>query len=111
MLFNPDPVRTLGFASILATYVKVGTTMTKPARMILVQNFTDANLMFSFDGTDDHFPVASEGFLVLDIATNKIDPGGFFISAGESLWVKEIENPTLGSVYFSVFYGADTHIA
>jgi len=103
----PEPVRTLGFAAIGAAYMGVGTAMTRPIRMLLIQNLTDELVMFSFDGIDDHIPMPSNGYLILDISANKTSSVGFFLAEGQRLYVKhEGAAPTRGSVYFTTFYGA-----
>ena len=110
-ILNPEVVRTLAHGSMGTSYAAIGTPLNYPARAMLIQNLTNGNLMFSFDGTDDHFPIAADSFLLLDISSNRIDDSGLFLSANETLYVKHIENPTTGSVYFTTFYGADHHIA
>jgi hypothetical protein len=102
-----EPLRSLGFASIGTAYIGVSTPIDNPARLLLIQNFTDAVLMFSFNGIDDHFPVQKQAALVLDISANKTVSSGFFIEQGSRLYVKEIDTPSSGSVYFSVFYSAE----
>lgn len=103
----PEPVRTLGFAAIGAAYMGVGTAMTRPIRMLLIQNLTDELAMFSFDGVDDHLPMPANGYLILDISANKTSSVGFFLAEGQRLYVKhEGVAPTTGSVYFTTFYGA-----
>ena len=102
-----ETVRTLGFAAIGAAYMGVGTAISNPARMILVQNFTDTAMMFSFDGVNDHFPLYQYSQLVLDISGNKTSDDGFFLAEGQRLYVREVVAPTLGDVYLTVFYGKD----
>lgn len=103
----PETVRSLAFGSIGAAYAGVGTTLSRPCRIFMVQNLTDENLMFSFDGINDHFPLASWGYLLLDITSNKTLNQGYFLAEGTRLYVKQIGAPTEGSVYFTTFYGAD----
>jgi len=103
-----EPVRSLAFGSIGAAYMGVGTPTDHPARMVLIQNFTDADLMFSFDGIEDHFPVKFDSSFILDVSSNKTIDTGFFIEQGSRLYVKEIDTPTTGSVYFTVFYGEES---
>jgi len=105
-----EPVRTITAATIVAggaAYSGIGTAMTHPIRMFLLQNLTDASLMFSFDGINDHFPMPPNGYLILDITANKTITTGYFLAEGQRLYVKVLGTPTDGSVYFSVFYGAD----
>ncbi len=103
-----DPVRSLGFAAIGAGYIGVGTALNFPARQIFIQNYTNATLMFSFDGVNDHFPLASGQFYLNDIASNKTLETGYFVAKGDRLYVKQLDvAPTSGTVYFSVMYGVD----
>ena len=101
-----EPVRTLAAASVGAAYMGVGTGIDNPARQFFIQNLTDATLMFSFNGVDDHFPLPANGFFLSDITSNKNVSQGFYLAEGERLYVKEIGNPTTGSVYFTVMYGS-----
>ena len=101
-----DPVRTLAFGSIIGTYVGVGTSFSKPIRMLYVLNTTDALLMFSLDGINDHFPLIASGYIMLDIATNKTLDKGFYLAEGSRIYVKQIGAPGSGSVYVSTFFGA-----
>ena len=48
MLF--EPVRSIAAAAIGPAYMGVGTGVDHPIRQFLIQNLTDAALMFSFDG-------------------------------------------------------------
>ena len=102
-----ETVRSLAFGSIGAAYMGVGTAMFRPIRIMMIQNLTDENLMFSFDGIDDNFPLPKNGYILLDVTANKTRDEGFFLAEGERLYVKEITaTPTSGSVYFTTFYGA-----
>jgi len=104
-----EEVRTLGWAVIPApgTYMGIGTSINNPARMLLIQNFTDAALMLSFDGVTDHFPMLHYSHIILDISSNKTREGGFYLSEGQRLYVTQIDAPTMGSIYLTVFYGRD----
>lgn len=104
-----EPVRTLAFSSISGTYMGVGSALDHPARLMWIQNFTDGALMCSFDGVNDHFPLPAQGFLILDITSNKTVSQGFYIAEGTRLYVQQLgDAPTLGEVYLTVFYGAIT---
>ncbi len=103
----PETVRTLGFAAMDAAYMGVGVAFTRPCRILHIQNLTDALLMFSFDGVNDHFPLAASGYLLMDITSNKTIEQGFFLAEGQRLYVRELDDPTSGSVYITAFYGSD----
>jgi hypothetical protein len=103
-----EPVRTLAFGSISGTYMGVGTAISNPARVFWVNNLTDTDLMCSFDGVNDHFPLPSGGFVILDTTSNKTITQGFYLAEGTRLYVKELSGTpaAAGSVYFTVFYGS-----
>lgn len=112
-----EPVRFLDAADVAVTYRALdqagavpATTggVNHPIRTWFVNNLTDATLMFSLDGINDHFPLPANGFFVFDITGNKTSNGGaFYFSEGDALYVRQIAAPTTGTAYFSVFYGKD----
>lgn len=86
----------------------VGSAISNPARIFWINNLTDADLMCSFDGVNDHFPLPSDSFLIVDATSNKTFSPGFYLAEGTRLYVKELSGiaPAQGSVYFTVFYGS-----
>lgn len=101
-----DAIRSLGFASISGVYAAVGTPFVHNNRLLKMDNLTDAVIMFSFDGINDHFIVPSQSFVLLDLTSNLQDPSGQFVmSMGTQMYVKAVgANPTLGSVYISAIF-------
>lgn len=103
----PEVVRTVAFGAIGAPYVGIGTAVTRPIRVFLLQNTTDVILMFSFNGIDDHLPLPSNGYMIFDISSNQTFNQGFYLAEGQRLYVKQISGaPGLGAVYFTTFYGS-----
>jgi hypothetical protein len=101
-----EPLRSLGFASISGAYAAIGTALLNPSRIMILQNFTDKQMIFSFDGTNDHLTLPSGGQIVLDFTSNKTVTGGAaYIPAGTIVYVKQVLAPGSGSVYVSTFYG------
>ena len=106
----PDILRSVAFGSLSAVYIGMGTAMTKPIRMMILQNFTDINVMFSFDGIHDTLPLPSNGYLVLDITSNKTIDQGFFLAQGSRIYVKNLiptDVATRHAVYLTTFYAAE----
>lgn len=106
----PEVVRSADFSVIGNVYMGLGTAMTRPIRMFLLQNMTNANMMFSFDGVNDHLPLPKLGYLVLDITANKNLSQGYYLAEGTRVYVKKLtpaDVPTLGKVYLTTFYGDD----
>jgi len=103
-----EPVRYLACGSISGVYAGIGTEMIRPVRIILLQNLTNAAVMFSFDGVLDHIPLASNGYMILDVTANKTVDSGFFIAEGQRLYVRDlgVACASMG-VYLSVFHGSE----
>lgn len=101
----PEPVRYLAYTSIGSSYMGIGTQILNPIRILRIQNLTDAILIFSFDGVNDHEVLAANSFLLLDITANKAAGNGYFLAEGTRIYVKELGTPTEGSVYVTVYYG------
>ena len=104
-----EPVRAIGFAAIGAVYSSLGNPVTKPIRLLVIQNTCNAAVMLSLDGIHDHLPIVTNGYLILDIASNRTLPsGGFYLAEGSQVYIKQLGGAAnSGSVYLSVFYGAD----
>lgn len=106
--FAAEPVRSIAFGGISGSYAAIGSALVHPARQFLINNETDALLMFSLDGVNDHFAMPAGGNWINDISSNKsLLAQAWVLAAGTKLYVKNIGSPSTGSVYFSVFYGQD----
>ncbi len=105
--FAAEPLRQIAFGAIGGAYATIGTAFENPIRQLLVQNFTDAACLFSFDGVNDHFVLDGGSTMILDICANKSDQGGIFVlPVGTFIWVQDAGvAPTLGACIVSAFYG------
>jgi hypothetical protein len=103
----PEPLRSLVYSSLSGTYMSIGTALANPSRILLVQNLTDAQVTFSFDGVNDNFTLPSEGFILLDLTANKTVSQGAFVAEGTVIYAMTGGTPTMGSVYVTTFYGID----
>jgi len=101
-----EACRSLAFGAIGAGYAGIGTAMSEPIRMFLIQNLTNVALWFSFDGINDHFPLPANGYMLLDVTANKTQDTGFFLAEGDRLYVKQLGVPASGGVYLTTFYGS-----
>lgn len=80
----------------------------QPARIVLAQNLTDQTLIYSFDGSMNNFILPPNGFLLLDVGTNKGTYNTAAMVQGNGLYVKAFpgSNPSLGYAYMSYWYAA-----
>jgi hypothetical protein len=103
-----ETLRSLAFGSISGTYMGIGTAMAHPIRMFVLNNLTDKLLLFSFDGINDHLVLPTNGYMILDMTSNKTIPQGFFLAEGTRVYVKDNGSAaTSGAVYLSAFYGSE----
>lgn len=111
----PEHVRSVDAATIAGAGAGVYTSISianpaldHPARMILLQNFTNADLMISMDGINEDYPIASRSSIILDITTNRSSTGGIYcIAQGTRFYVTQLEVPTTGSIYLTSFYASE----
>jgi len=103
---NVEPIKSLAFGSISASFAKVGTPLAYPSRLLIISNGTDKNMLFSIDGTNTHYFVPSQTSQVLDLNANRDgNKNSFSFAKGTQFWVKQVDAPTSGSVYVSNTYG------
>jgi hypothetical protein len=103
----PETIRSLAFGAIGPAYIGIGTGFNNPIRIIDILNMTNQGLMFSFDGINDHFALPNNGFLLLDVTTNRTTPAdAMYIAEGSRIYVRQLgAAPGAGAVYVSAFYG------
>lgn len=103
-----EALRSLGNASIGASYTIVGTAFANPVRMLKIDNGTDANLIISFNGSTDHTFIPANSGMVLDYASNSELPIGKLDQAiGDAVYVKqESAAATSGTLYVTVVYAS-----
>lgn len=103
-----EPLRTLAFGSISATYAAVGTPFANPSRLICFTNNTDGDLIFSRDPAlvAGEIFIASGGFKLFDIATNarRVNQDDLVFEVGTQWYVKQVTAPTEGDVYIETLY-------
>ena len=104
-----EPQRILQYTDVTSSYVAVGAGNLNPERLYILQNQTDANLVFSFDGgVTDHLTLIAGSAFTGDITANKTIPDGAFLSKGIVTYVKaEGALPTTGTIYLSALYGVN----
>jgi hypothetical protein len=102
----PEPVQTLSYADISGSYVLLG-TLANPSVQTIIQNWTDQPVMLSWNGINDHFPIASGCAWDSDNVSNKGKSDGLWQSQRQSYWVRLIggTSPTMNAVYLTTFYG------
>jgi hypothetical protein len=104
-----EPLRTLAFGGISATYAAVGTPFLNAEHIISFDNTTDAQITISFDGVNDHLIVPSEAGKVFDLSTNRIGiVQKLMLPQNMQVYAKQTSTgPTLGAVYVSVVYASN----
>ncbi len=106
--WRPETLRSLAFGSISGAYAAVGAVLANPIISYKISNDTDANLLISYDGVNDHEFVASNSFVLFDTGANKSNRGeGLYLSQGDRIFVKqEVGAASSGTVYFSAYFAS-----
>ena len=106
--WRPETLRSLAFGSISGSYAALGAALANPIIQLKIANDTDANILISYDGVNDHEFVSSNSFVLFDVGTNKSIGDGLFLSEGDIIYVKqEVGAPTTGNVYMSAYYASN----
>jgi len=112
-----DLLRSLGFASISATYAKLGSAFTHEARAVKVTNQTDGDMFIAVtngatpasDGSADQLFLPNGTFVLYDIATdssNATNAPSFVLPKGTQFWVRQSTAPSKLSVYLELLHAA-----
>lgn len=94
----PVAQKVIAAAAISGTYALVGTVFADPTILLIIVSTLDQAVQLSFNGTTDHLPLPAGATLVLDFKSDLL-----VLGAGAGVYVKEIGNPTTGSLYVSSF--------
>ena len=102
-----EVLRSLAFGSISGAYALVGTKFANAVRILKITNTTDADLIISFDGVNNHDIIPARTAEVMDYGSNKANTGGQLDQAvGDAVYVKQVSAPTSGTVYVTVIYAS-----
>ena len=101
-----NPLGTVAFGSITASYVAFGAPMPGHARIIRFCNGTNADILISADGVNDNLRIAANSFALFDFSTNRIQNDGLFVPQGEQFYIKYAAAPSSGSAWIEVITAA-----
>ena len=103
--FIIDEIRSVAFGGITGAYAAVGSALDDPARIFILNNISNQDLLISLDGVTDHLILPAGAFKLIDVAANKGRDDGLFVAAGTVFYVKHNGvAPTSGSVYLEVIH-------
>lgn len=106
-----EPLRSLAFGGISATYAAVGTPFEYPSRIICFTNDTEGNMIFSRDSSlvAGELFVAAGSFKLFDMATNHraTNQDDFVFEVGTQWYVKQSEAPVSGAVYIETIHARE----
>jgi len=106
--WRPEELRSLAFGAVAASYTALGGPMDNSVINYKISNLTDANILVSYDGVNDHDVVAANGFVLYDVASNKGKGDILALTKGAQVYVKrEAGAPASGNVYLTVFYASN----
>lgn len=99
------PLLSIAGATVTGSYAPLGTTL-EAGRIMAYINGTDANVLLSFNGTDDHIFLMAGSAQIWDYQSNAVDEQtNFAMPVGTVIYIKsESGDPTTGSVYVELAY-------
>lgn len=101
-----EAIKSLANGSIGAGYVAVGTAFSHPIRIAVITNGTDGDMLFSLDGSTDHFYLAAGNAKLLDLTGNRDRINNLWVfPSGTQFYVKQSTAPSSGSVFVEGLYG------
>lgn len=94
----PLDQRSAAAAAITATYTQVGSNFGRGISFLILVSTLDAAVQLSFDGVADNIALNAGATIYINLlAGDMLLPGHF------GIYVKEIGNPTTGSLYVNAF--------
>lgn len=103
-----ENLRSLAFGSISGTFAEVGPIFANPARLLKIDNSTDANVIISFDGVNNHVFIPAISSVLFDYASDRVGPEDRLEQpVGTPVYVKQESGaPTSGHIYVSLLFAA-----
>lgn len=101
-----EPLRSLNFSGISASYATVGSITDNPIRAFCITNNTQGDMLFSIDNTvsEGQMFVAAGSYKLYDVQSN-INPqfdDKYVFPKGTQFYVKQSTAPVSGDVYVEV---------
>lgn len=86
------------------TYMGIGTPFDHPVQILKITNLTDAGVIISFNGIDDHEILLTNAFILIDTSMDYLpmEPASF--AQMQRVYVKSHFVPLGGAVYVTSFY-------
>jgi hypothetical protein len=94
-----DTLREIAFGSITGSFQLVGTAFGHINYLIKIQNTCNTGMFISFDGTNIHDYIPSNGFSLYDFNSNALAQ-----PFGEGCYVKYESAPSSGNVYVTTVH-------
>lgn len=99
----PEVLRTVAASAFTGSYQVMGGPLLYPCRIVKFTNTSAVSVTVSWDGTNDHDIIPAGGFLLIDVTSNREDPGGqLAIAAQTQFYIKA--SASTGSMYMSAYF-------
>jgi len=99
-----DILRQVAYSSLNASLTALGTPLSVNARIVRFTNTTDKDVYVSTDGINNMLRIATGGFLLLDLETNRSATGDNLIPLGTQFYVAYVAAPSSGEFWIEVVY-------
>lgn len=101
-----DALRTIAFGAVTNAYQPLGAAISHSFRTFKLINTTDADMLFSFDGTNDNIVAPATSITLYDVSTNSDQDSAqaLRMSIGTQFLVKYSTAPTKGNIWLEGMY-------
>lgn len=89
----------------IAPFVPLGVPIDQPLRILKISNTTDQGIILSTDGVTIHDYIASNGFILYDLGTNRASQGSTLqFATGTQFYIASEALTTTGNVILTGIY-------
>lgn len=102
-----EPLRSVAFGSVGATYAALGTALSSPASALYIRSTLNQDALISLDGVADHLYVGAGASLAIDFGSNKQGTTLLALPRLTQLYQKQGAGgaSSSGALYLMVLYG------
>jgi len=101
----PIVLQDVAFGAIAAGYLAIGAAFAQPMRILKFKNYSNQDILLSYDGVNDHEFMPAETGDVIDFSSNEVSSESPMVSKGTVIYIKHNGvAPTTGGFALSGYF-------
>lgn len=107
-----EQIKEINFGDVLASgvYAKVGTPVSKYARICYLNNFLDQQIYISFNGIVDHIRMPINSVMTVDITSNRMPNEKFCFEKTTQFYIRHQSTPVSSGAFWIEIVGGEIGI-